>query len=68
MMYEGLPEGTIRVLDLLPRSGSTESIPVQQKLVLIANPGDYEALSYTWGSTITGLRQVMCDGRGFGDR
>ena len=61
-MYERLPEGTIRVLDLLPASSLDDAISVQLSLVSIDNPGSYEALSYTWGSSTIGLRPISCDG------
>jgi Heterokaryon incompatibility protein (HET) len=39
----------IRVLDLLPGSGS-EEIKCQLRIVSLESPGEYETLSYIWGN------------------
>lgn len=63
-LYQTLPSGTIRVLDILP---GEPHAPIQVELdtVSIANPGDYEALSYTWGDPEVGAQVIQCNGHDF---
>jgi len=46
--YEALPPGTIRLLVLQPGSTSTK-ISFSIRNTIIADPEDYDGLSYTWG-------------------
>lgn len=48
LIFERLPNRTIRVLDLLPGSGR-DQICVKLRSTSVDSPEAYEALSYTWG-------------------
>ncbi|KIW71604.1 hypothetical protein PV04_03747 [Phialophora macrospora] len=63
LIYEQLPDRTIRVMDLLPGSAA-DPICVNLRPVSIDNPGTYEALSYTWGGRAN-LRGISVNGHAF---
>ncbi|KAL0935459.1 uncharacterized protein CTRU02_210050 [Colletotrichum truncatum] len=63
-LYQKLLPGTIRLLDILP-GDSHAPIEVELDTVSIAKPGDYEALSYTWGDPDVGAQMIQCDGQNF---
>ncbi|KAJ9621932.1 hypothetical protein H2203_006813 [Taxawa tesnikishii (nom. ined.)] len=64
LIYQELARGTIRVLDLLPGQDD-DTINVNLQVVSVENSGPYKALSYTWGSTTSGLQRIACNGHDF---
>ena len=58
-VYDVLPEGSIRLLELLDAQNDSETITFNLRTYRLDDAPDFNALSYVWGAN-TNKRQVRC--------